>query len=531
MANEVKNYILQLKRNEVVYDSKVTALANIKTQLGKAAPGEALISVYTANGVEHVFLGIKGLSSGYQIFEGITVTPDNKIEIPESVKEAVEALDLAPVGGNGKYIKLVSQTDGQLAAEAADLNAAAVAVTPVGDGSATNVQDVLEELDEAIGALEEKMGDESVEDQIEAALDELDCPETGGDGKIITKIKQENGKVTAESAPLTSSDKTVTIDGLDLIVNVDGSTIVKGSDGKLSVASNALTQYVGKEAIAVSEPDSSNNKTISLTIASGEKVLSQDASGLKSTLSVIKETTGLEANVKEQYKVVGIDGATALGETIKIYKDSALLSVKLLHADGANLPSYDKGTATWTDITSATESKLAICFAYEDVNGAVQIVAVPVGDFLRESEFKNGFEISPNGEVSVKQATDSEDFLVVDENGVAVKGVQDAIDAAKSAVVGDASENGNTLGKVEDRIESLESLMGEDSVESQIEAALDELDLTEVGGDGKYIKAVSQTDGQVAAAAVDLLASDADNALVSKNGSLYLSLTIDGGLY
>ena len=71
----------------------------------------------------------------------------------------------------------------------------------------------------------------------------------------------------------------------------------------------------------------------------------------------------------------------------------------------------------------------------------------------------NGINVDANV-ISVKKATDSEEFLVVDENGVAIKGVQTAIDNAKDAAIAAAKTE----------------------TENQVKAAKDEIDAYTVNG-------------------------------------------------
>lgn len=276
---------------------------------------------------------------------------------------------------------------------------------------------------------------------------------TGGVGTIKNQVAENK---------VSSTDKTITvtegstsggqITGTNLAVNIDGTTIVKDANtGVLSVASTALTQYVGdKKAIEVSAPDANNDKTISLKIKSGDQILSaatvsNAADGLSATLKV-KALTAAEvsaltdgANVKEAYKLVGINDAAITGsDVIKVYKDSALLSVALLHADlTANpvlKPTYSNGA--WTDIASAsqTETNLALCFAYQLTDGTISVEAIPVGSFLRETEFAKGLAWnSTTGKVEGVVDGTSESFLTVDANGFKLSGVQNAINTAQAA--------------------------------------------------------------------------------------------------
>lgn len=117
-----------------------------------------------------------------------------------------------------------------------------------------------------------------------------------------------------------------------------------------------------------------------------------------------------ETNVKEAYKLVKTQGEVSeqVGETIKIYKDSALQSVVL--------------------------SGESLDFTYLLADGTEETVSVDVSKFLSETEFKEGLQVNANGEVSVKVAeavvsaqtptkATSKNFLNVDENGLAVKSI------------------------------------------------------------------------------------------------------------
>ena len=291
------------------------------------------------------------------------------------------------------------------------------------------------------------------------------------------------------------TEKVTTSTNID--VNIDGTTIVQDPVTKqLQVASNALTQYVGDEdasgnyAISISEPDQDNNKTVSLDINSGSNAIKKTNSGVLVNLELhpFANPEDFGTNVKEAFALVA-NGVTLTGtndeQVIKIYKDSALLDMKLLHAVPASLytaeeaeayntenslesgdegykqagdvktaaikPTYAK-VGGWSEISSElrTEANLALCFAYEDINGNIVVEAIQVGNFLRESEFKAGLQLN-NGEVSVKSTSEklriadtpngvtpgsAEDSglveaLTVDQShGVQLNHVQDAIDYA-----------------------------------------------------------------------------------------------------
>ena len=254
--------------------------------------------------------------------------------------------------------------------------------------------------------------------------------------KVVMSVSEDKGEITVTKGAIESSDKTVVIgnlaegNGIDFKVNIDGVTLEKDENGVISVTSSALTQYVG------------DDDTIQISDAvAGVKTVS-------SPLTIEKVTTGLDADVREAYRLVGHSGNT-IGDLVKIYKDSSLLSVALLHADTTAdpqvLPTYNKETDTWTDIPTPTEANQALCFAYENVSGATVIAAVPVGAFINEQEFASGITWdSAAGKVKGVVDTTSESFLTVGANGFKLAGVQDAIDAAVADLDATVSNSGNS---------------------------------------------------------------------------------------
>ena len=93
------------------------------------------------------------------------------------------------------------------------------------------------------------------------------------------------------------------------------------------------------------------------------------------TISSVTEDLG--SNVLEAWALFDEDGAQ-VGDTIKIYRDSSLSGVSLMGQE--------------------------LVFTYILADGTTKEVGVNVSTFLAESEFKDGLQLSENGEVSVKIA-------------------------------------------------------------------------------------------------------------------------------
>ena len=189
--------------------------------------------------------------------------------------------------------------------------------------------------------------------------------------------------------------------GFDVAVNIDGTTIIKNaSSGVLSVASGALTQYKGSNAVKVSEVDPENNKTVSLSINSNDKVLTQSNDGLFANINLTWDKT-------EGLKLIGKDSTviTTIPATDFI-KDGML--------DNAT---YDEET-----------HKITLTF---NTDAGKQLIELNLSDLVDTYEAGNGLELT--GKVfSVKKSAeeDSEGFLNVGTDGIKVSGIQNAINTA-----------------------------------------------------------------------------------------------------
>lgn len=157
-----------------------------------------------------------------------------------------------------------------------------------------------------------------------------------------------------------------------------------------------------------------NAAKASVSIKADDKILAKDENNALYASVTISAVTPTDTTVKEEYTIVGKDGADlAEGKHIKIYKDSSLKSLELVAENDAH------------------KSGQFLKYVYVDVNGEDQTVYVDCSTLLAQSEFKSGLQVSEAGEVSVKLATDSEEYLTVDENGLKLTGVKTAIENAK----------------------------------------------------------------------------------------------------
>ena len=130
-ANTTANYIsgaTSMNAADIALDTQVkanadaiAALENAKVSVVKGAGSENFLNI-TTNAEETVYtVTVSGITNA----------------INTAVSGAVETLDAAEVGGTGKYLTTISEANGIITATAADLNAAAVAATPITAGNDT----------------------------------------------------------------------------------------------------------------------------------------------------------------------------------------------------------------------------------------------------------------------------------------------------------------------------------------------------------------------------------------------------------
>jgi hypothetical protein len=230
-----------------------------------------------------------------------------------------------------------------------------------------------------------------------------------------------------------------------------------------------------------------------LDINSDSNVFEKTSTGVLAKVEIhqFADPSQFGSNVKEAFALTAnnvVLTGTSNEQVIKIYKDSALLDIKLLHAVPATYytaeeaeeyntehslqpgdegyknagdektaavkPTYSK-IGGWVDIEASlrTEANVALCYAYENTDGVIVVEAIPVGNYLKENEFKAGLQVNAQGEVSVKvtsekvrvadtpegvtpgsdQDTGLVEVLTVDQShGVQVDHIQEAINYAST---------------------------------------------------------------------------------------------------
>lgn len=371
---------------------------------------------------------------------------------------------------------------------------------------------------------------EEVKDAIDDAIEDLI-----GDSDFENF---EDIQEAIEAIEVTSTDKTIKVsDKFDVSVNIDNDTLVKNSNGVISVASKALT-LEGKDAIKVS--DATSGKQVELVIATANKVLTQSTAGLDTTLGLkfVKASDNTADGTNKGKAVVQLtgigDAVIAEFDATDLVMDGVLDSVEL--EDG-------KLTFTWN-----TDAKK-------------EATEIDLAEYIKP--YTNGNGLNLTGQVFSVKIKENDKYLTVGSDGVASKGIDEAITTAVEAL--DAEKEGKGAGEfvtvkvtevdgkitevavtekdiasaaalntVDGKVSALETKMGNTSVQDQITSALDKLDFTNAAQSGQYTYSVSQTDGKVSAEYKDLVGTKTGDTNALENGEqggLFLSTTLDCGTY
>lgn len=418
----MSNFIRVL-RNGTLYNDRATAKTKLEEQLAKLQDGEICLASYGGSwDAAKTILGVVRFNDSkrsYTIFDNEANSAEIAAEIAKLDKTVTHT------DSNNHVTVKVIEADGLLSSvevTTADIASAALL------GTTADTKDA----NTAFGYIKKEA--EARDTAITAAVKALDSSvaataESNNQYSVLTGVTQADGKLTGMTdVTLAAVAKTGSAsDVANAAIPADGTYVaVEGENVSAQIASIAKTI----KGITTTQSKAFKYITVKLTP---------------------EEVTALsDSNVKEAYKVVAYIGDTyqsaitteTVGDIIKIYKDATIKEIYLGNSD-------DKINTTTGDITKGqiVETKLSLNYAYIMADGTYAMTSIPVGNFLRQSEFKNGLQVAENGEVSVKVDEASESFLTVGEAGVKVSGVQTAITTAIQGL--DADKTGtSTDGKV-----------------------------------------------------------------------------------
>lgn len=270
------------------------------------------------------------------------------------VNEALKTLDVASVGGSGKYISAISETDGKISATATSMD-----TTPTASSTnAVTSGGVKTAIDNAIGA--------------------LDVSSVGGDGKYISAISETDGKISATSTtmdttPTANSTKAVTSDGI-------------------------------KTAISTAETNAKNlaNATGTLAISHGG-TNSTTADGAVTNL--LSATSQADADVTDDTDLITshANGYTTTNNKFYKRKGSKLwnyISGKISSVLGLTATSYGGNSATATSATNSTNATYSTYLGTSSANYSKSTLDTALSGKVPTTRKVNGHALSADVTVS-----------------------------------------------------------------------------------------------------------------------------------
>jgi hypothetical protein len=438
MAKNV--YSLQLLRNGTPFTSYTEAVNAITG--GTEQDGVLKLARYTSNesdsattkyntstvktifGIRH---DISGSGTGWTIFDSyheIIENLQNQIDamggdsgsIAEQIQAALDQLDFSGVTGN--VVTQVTETNGLVSATGA--NVGTLELTGYVEGEASGHVEATDSINAAIAKLQNQI--DAANEAKDAAIADLDVEDTAVPGEYVSQVTETDGKIEVTRVALPSAGP----------FNEAGKAITAVSEDHGTVSASAGTidaQYVTATGFTATNVQGILEEIDAAYKAADEAIVG-DATTSGNTLGkledridaldadakeyhIVKETSGLPAELKERYKLVDAAGNVS-GDTIDIPKDSHIVEINYI-----------------SDSSDAHYQNLE--YVYLDASGETKTEYVDMANLILETEFASGVT-STNGVAHGVVDQTSESFLTVGADGFKLAGVQAAIDAASGDV-------------------------------------------------------------------------------------------------
>lgn len=353
-----------------------------------------------------------------------------------------ESLTAAPTGAAGRYFynsttNCLSYYNGT---EWVDLKARVTASSMADDNAQTKVFKILDSSSTegafAFRALKAGTGIAigNTNGVLELSLDDLNVADTEVDGQFVTVVSEADGKISVSRKAVAADKVTLASDKTLFTGKANVKEALEAIADKL--ADEELTP--GDTTLEIASKSGATGKEIKTKISAADKHLTKETDGLKVNIGVSKITTGLEAGVKEAYKLTDKNG-DQVGDMIKIYNDTSLHNFYLGHVDDV-LRDADAQGESATDVVTPGTGATALVWIMQLKNMKYKLAAVDVSSFLEESEFADGLEVD-NHIVKVKidpasgKIRTADDVLYTSEDAEVIAGTKHVGDVKVSGLV------------------------------------------------------------------------------------------------
>ena len=285
--------------------------------------------------------------------------------------------------------------------------------------------------------------------------------------------------------------------------------------GRVTTAENdidALETLVGSTAVATQIQNAITALDLGNTYAAKSHTHAMtEVTGLSDAIADAKKA-GTDANTAlEAYKVTNDAAVKANADAIAAINnaDSGILAQAKTYADGKDASIADAKKAG-TDAQAAVDALAGKVGTVPDGKTVVQMIsdaqtAATYDDTAIKASIKtNADDIDALETLVGGTAVSTQISTAVSAAKTELKGT--ASDTASSATIAGAKKYADSLDTAMDaRVDALEAAIGEGgSVGAQIDAKIQTLDVTDTAVSGKYVSAVSETDGKIKVTRADL---------------------------
>ena len=526
IINNVSDYLL---RNYAAFTGDSTEIAatdDVKTAIAKLEKhindsiADTTVSVSATtdpNTTEHLSVSAQTVDGGADIY-WLTLTDVASASALTAETSARETADEELSGRLGTGVTTANTATAQFAALSGNNSSTS---------SETSVEGAKRYTDEKIG-------------ELSGIVENLDATTVYDENKVVVDVTQEDGKISATTANLTSvklggyaegtdADIAATdtlgdalgklqaqINAMDKTASAaDGQvvTTVAEEDGKVTetkanvkdlqlggyvkdtaatgaisgtdtvnAALSKLENKIGQNTItnadgSINVVTTGDTTDVNVNIKSGEKVLAKDGNaGLYTDLDFVKITTGLPEDVKERYQFLATDNSQ-IGVNLDIPKDSHIVSINYI---------------------TTGEHAQNLEYVYIDASGNTQTTYVDMSELVLEAEFASGVTVTDHVAHGVVDPT-SETFLTVGADGFKLSGVQNAINTAISGL--DVTDDAAVAGQYVAAIEETDGIVAVKTRANVSEAVLNNYvkgsDATAVAATDTVNAAISKLENQV----------------------------------
>ena len=378
----------------------------------------------TTPNVKDYVVNLQNVAPADELAAEIDAREDADEAIQSELDAVEEAVGLSSAGthvqSSGRFTSAATTVEAEIAALDAALQN--VADQTIVEGSST------EDYVKLDVATEDGVTTISINDSaLTAAIEAMDLAEVHEAGKAIVAVSEEDGVVSATAGTVAAEY----VDVADAAGKFTGSTVEE-------VLAEIDAAYKAADAAIVGDATESGNTLGKLE----DRIEALDADAKE--YHIVKTTTGLPETIKERYELQDASGNTS-GATIDIPKDSHIVSINY--------------------ITSGEHAQ-NLEYVYIDACGNTQTTYVDMSELVLETEFASGVGVTNHIAHGVVDPQ-SEAFLTVGADGFKLSGVQDAIDAAKTAAT------------------------------AYTQSEIEKLDYTDTAATGQYVTEVNEADGVI----------------------------------